>query len=65
MPEHVEALGAVVHAVGGDVGPAAGPGEREFFSLARARNDFVQWMRSRESGELAGGFIEELEKLGW
>ena len=63
MFEHVEALGAVVHGVGGDVGEDDGAGEGEGFAFAGAGDGVVEREAAGFGGEFVGGLIEQGEEL--
>ena len=62
VPQHVEALGAVVHGVGGDVGEDDSAREYVFFAFAGAGDGLVE----REAGgfdfHFIGGLIEERDR---
>ena len=60
----VEALGATVHALGGDVGDDGDAGKGENFSFADARDLFEGWVAAGELEEGGGGGFVEWDEPG-
>jgi len=63
VSEVVEALGAVVHGVGGDVGEDGPSGEGPGLAVAFAGDDFVERMGADGGVEVGGDFVEHGEEL--
>lgn len=59
MAEHVEALGAVMHAVRGGMREDGAAREVIKLAVALASDEFVQRIRSRLLRELGGGFVKQ------
>lgn len=64
LAEHVKTLGAVVHAVGGDVGENGGAGEGVGFAVAGAGSGIAQRTAFGFGGQFAGADFQEGAQFG-
>jgi hypothetical protein len=65
MPEHIQALRSVMHAMGGDMDDHANTSEGVRFPVAGTGNESIQWMGLGAGGEIGCDGLQQGQKLGY